>query len=126
MIREPLPGASAAEIKAFYADKNTCQDLADAFAIVHNKCVWVNDNVYDYEVSSPEYAIACAIADEWNDLQNQYRDKIFEILKMEGIIIPEAGYVKTIEPYMARYGYINGNGWWIKEQQSDCVILDSE
>lgn len=115
MAEEPIPGKSAAEIKAYFFDKNTEKDLADAYAITSNKFWWVEDNVYDYEKGSPEYQIACAITDEWENLMCEYENKIFEILKNEGITIPSTGRIDVLKPFMAKFGYADGNGWWIKQ-----------
>ncbi len=115
MAKEPIPDMSAAEVKAYFADKHTEKDLADAFAIASNKFWWVVDNVYDYEEGTPEHKAACAITDEWRALMKEYESQIFEILTSEGITIPKTGQIKVLEPFMARHGYANGNGWWMKE-----------
>ena len=116
MVKEPIPDMSAAEVKAYFADKHTEKDLADAYAIVHNKFWWVEDNEYDYEEGTPEHKAACAITDEWGALMNEYKKRIFDILTNEGMTVPATGQIKVLEPFMARYGYADGNGWWIKEK----------
>lgn len=115
MAEEPIPNMSAAEVKAYFADKHTEKDLADAFAIVHNKFWWVEDNEYDYEEGTPEHKAACAITDEWGALMDEYEARIFEILRNEGITIPKTGRISVLTPFMARHGYSDGNGWWIKD-----------
>ena len=37
MAKEPIPNMSAAEVKAYFAEQDTDKDLADAYAIAHNK-----------------------------------------------------------------------------------------
>ena len=37
MASEPAKGMTAAEVEAYYADKHSPQDLADAYAITHNQ-----------------------------------------------------------------------------------------
>jgi hypothetical protein len=123
MGQEPLPNMSAEEVRAFFADKHTQEDLADAFAVASNKFWWVEDNVYDYEQGTPEHKEACALTDEWRDLMNEYLTRIFEILTSEGVAIPETGQITVLEPFMQRFGYIDGNGWWIKEQKSGVISL---
>lgn len=115
MAKEPIPDMSAAEVKEYFADKHTEKDLADAYAIVHNKFWWVEDNEYDYEEGTPEHKAACAITDEWGALMDEYKNRIFEILTSEGVTIPATGQIKVLEPFMARHGYSDGNGWWIKD-----------
>lgn len=117
MAEEPIPNMSTEDVKAYFSDKNTEKDLADAYAIADNKFWWVEDNVYDYEEGSPEYKAACTITEKWGALANEYKNRIFEILTNEGVTVPETGQIKVLEPFMARFGYINGNGWWIKQDK---------
>lgn len=37
MTTEPIPYMSVADVKDYFADKHTEKDLADAYAIAHNK-----------------------------------------------------------------------------------------
>ena len=119
LSKEPFPNMSAADIKVYFADKHTDADLADAYAAAHNKFWWVVDNVYDHKEGTPEHKIACAIAGEWRSLMDVYREKIFEILSSEGVVIPKTEQVEVLEPFMARFGYIDGNGWWIKQETAE-------
>lgn len=117
IIANCTPNLTAAEVKAYFTDKHTEKDLADAFAIVHNKFWWVEDNEYDYEDGTPEHKAARATTDEWGALMDEYKKQIFEILINEGVAIPSTGQIKVLELFMARYGYANGNGWWIEEKE---------
>ena len=116
MAKEPVPNMSAADVRAYFSDKYTENDLADAYAIAHNKFWWVEDNEYDYEEGTPEHKTACTITDEWGALKDAYKKRIFEILTTEGIAIPETGQIKVLEPFMERFGYTNCSGWWVKSQ----------
>lgn len=115
MGQEPTPDKTAQEIHILFADRTTEKDLADAFALASNQFWWVEDNVYDYEKGTPEYQEARRIADEWGELMDEYKTRIFEILMREGIFIPSTGQIKVLEPFMSKHGYVDGNGWWIKE-----------
>ena len=117
MSQEPIPNMSASEVRAYFADKKTEKDLADAFAAVSNKFWWIEDNEYDYEQGSPEHKTACSVTDEWGALMEEYKNKIFKILISEGISIPATGQIEVLKPFMARFGYIDGNGWWIKQDK---------
>ncbi len=119
MAQEPIPNMSASEVRTYFADKKTEKDLADAFAVVSNKFWWVEDNEYDYEEGTPEHKMACAITDEWGNLMDEYKKRIFEILTNEGVVIPKTGQIEVLKPFMARFGYIDGNGWWIKEETAE-------
>ena len=114
MAKEPVPNMSAAEVKAHFADKHTEKDLADAYAITHNKFWWAEDNEYDFEEGTPEHKAACAITAEWGALMNEYKKRILDMLANEGVTIPATAQIKVLEPFMARYGYADSNGWWIK------------
>ena len=117
MSQESNPNMSVSEVRAYFADKKSEKDLADAFAVASNKFWWVEDNEYDYEEGTPEHKMACAITDEWGCLMDEYKTKIFEILTNEGVIIPSKGQIEVLKPFMARFGYIDDNGWWIKQDK---------
>lgn len=114
MGNEPIPDLSPSDIRERFSGKLTEQDLADAFAMSSNKFWWVEDNVYDYEENTPEHKEACAITDAWGELMDYYKSQIFEILKSEGVSIPETGQIVVLKPFMMRNGYIDGQGWWIR------------
>lgn len=118
MAGEPIPDVSPADVRNYFIGKQTEKDLADAFAMASNKFFWVEDNIYDYEEGSTEYISACAITDEWCTLMDEYEEKIFEILRSEGITIPKTGRIHVLKPFMKRNSYIDGNGWWIKDNHA--------
>lgn len=116
LAEEPLPEVTVEEFRAYFADKNTEQDLADACAILHAKVVWHDDETYDYDEGTTAYEYACTVVDAWEDLEDEYHKKIFAILKSEGGFVPEMGYFDALKPFMARNGYAYKNGWWICEE----------
>ena len=118
MASEPTPDITPTDVRNYFAKRKTEKDLADAFAIASNKFWWVEDDVYDYEEGTPEYEAARVIVDEWGALMDEYEERIFVILRSEGVVIPEAGRIKVLEPFMKRNGYRDGNGWWIKDKDS--------
>ena len=119
MASEPIPNKTPTDVRGYFAERKSERDLADAFAIASNKFWWVEDNVYDYEKGTPEYIAARAITDEWGALMDEYEKRIFMILRNEGVEIPETGRIKVLEPFMKRNGYRDGNGWWIKNKESE-------
>ena len=118
MASEPTPDMTPTDVRNYFAKRKTEKDLADAFAIASNKFWWVEDNIYDYEEGTPEHRLACEITDEWGSLMDEYEERIFVILRSEGIEIPKTGRIKILEPFMKRNGYRDGNGWWIKDKDS--------
>ena len=119
MASEPIPNKTPTDVRGYFAERKSERDLADAFAIASKKFWWVEDNIYDYEEGTPEYIAACAITDEWGALMDEYEERIFMILRNEGAEIPETGRIKVLEPFMKRNGYRDGNGWWIKDKESE-------
>ena len=117
LTEEPLPGITASEFKAYFAEKQSEKDFADAYALLHAKFVWVEDEIYDYEEGTTAYEYACTVAEEWECLYDEYEQKILAILKSEGVSVPETGYIKVIKPFMARNGYDYRDGWWIKKER---------
>lgn len=115
MAGEPYPNVTPKDIQSRFHGHLSCQDLADAFAVCSNKFWWVEDNVYDYEEGTPEHKKAQAITDEWCGLMDEYEEQILTILRSEGIEIPNRGRITVLAPFMERYGYKDGNGWWIKK-----------
>ena len=118
MESEPIPNKTPTDVRNYFIGRNTEKDLADAFVIASNKFWLVEDNEYDCEEGTLEHIAACAITDEWGALMDEYEERIFAILRGEGVKIPETGRIKVLEPFMKRYGYIDGNGWWIKDKKS--------
>ena len=120
MGSEPLTNASIEEIRKMAENIQSEKELAALYAATHNEAWWVEDDVYDYEKGTPEYEKACKITDDWFEIADSLRDKIFDILKAEGVAIPEKGYIVVLKPFMDRNGYFDGNGWWLlKEEYKD-------
>ena len=114
MTSEPIPNKTPTDVRNYFAERKNEKDLADAYAISHNKFWWVEDDVYDYEEGTPEYEAARVIVDEWGALMDEYEERIFMVLRSEGITIPKSGRINVLNPFMKRNGYFDGNGWWIK------------
>ena len=83
MASDPIPNKTPTDVRNYFAERKTEKDLADAYAISHNKFWWVEDDVYDYEEGTPEYEAARVIVDEWGALMDEYEERIFVILKKE-------------------------------------------
>lgn len=115
MGSDSLPEMTALEFKEKVGMISNNQQLADAFAFSSNKFWWVEDNEYDFEEGTFEHKRAIEITDEWGALMDGYKNLIFDILREEGTEIPDKGQIVVLEPFMKRYGYRDGNGWWIKE-----------
>lgn len=115
MCEEPLSDITPQELRKKYSGTLTEKELATAYALSSNEFWWVEDNVYDYEEGTPEYQEAKQIADDWCSLMEFYEKQIFDILRTDGIEIPDSGRIVVLAPFMKRNGYLDGNGWWIEE-----------
>lgn len=114
MFGEPSPNLTADMVEKAIPEIKTEKELANLFAVVDNKAWWIADEEYDFEEGTEEHKLAKAKADLWFGLADRLRDKIFDILRAEGVEIPEKGYIVVLESFMKRNGFRNGNGWWIK------------
>ena len=111
---DPAPNITIEEMKVLAEHASTEREISVAFAAASNKSWWVEDKVYDYEEGTEEYKNACRITDEWFEVSDILKEKIFDILRGEGVIIPEKGQIAVLSPFMERNGYRDGNGWWVK------------
>ena len=103
---------SVEEIRNWLKENTDTKSLAVAFALADDKSSAVSFDVDDYEEGTEEYKKACQIEHEWFLLEEELRERIFDILRSEGVEIPETGQIEVLEPFMKRYGYSNGSGWW--------------
>ena len=108
---------SVEEIRNWLKENTDTKSLAAAFALADDKSSAVSFDVDDYEEGTEEYKKARSIEQEWFSLEEELKERIFDILRSEGVEIPETGWIKVVEPFMKRYGYFDGNGWWIKENE---------
>ena len=115
MGSEPLPNLSVDDIRQWLTEHTDKQSIIDAYAAVHNKAWWIEDNEYDYEEGTTAYTYACEQTDAWFALMDELLEIIFGYIRDEGIIIPEKGYNTVLAPFMEKHGYNDGNGWWMKK-----------
>lgn len=115
MGSEPSPELTADIAEKAITEVKTESELADLFAVIENKAWWIEDEEYDYDEGTVEYNQARKKTDLWFSLADKLRDKIFVILRAEGIQIPGKGQITVLEPFMKGNGYINGRGWWTKK-----------
>lgn len=94
----------------------TESELASLFAIVENKAWWIEDEEYDFAEGTVEHRQAVEKTELWFALADKLRKRVFCILQSEGVEIPSMRQIAVLEPFMKRNGYINGQGWWIKDR----------
>lgn len=122
MATEPIPNNTPTQVRAYFATKKGEKYLADGYALVSNQFWWVEDERYSFEEGTSEYEEVCAITEEWRTLMNEYEARIFAILQSQGVVIPKLGTDVVLEPFMKKYGYVYGNGWWVKPDLEETVL----
>ena len=116
---EPLKGYCPQDIRLWLYQNSSEADFATALAMVHNQSGWLSHDLDELE--EPEHSKALAIFNEWWELQKELYDKIIVILKSENASgkanhrIADKGLHYVILPFMERYGYRDGAGWWVKK-----------
>jgi hypothetical protein len=117
MSFETIKKMTPEEFRIYYADKQTEEDIAEAYEVASRADAWFYDIIYDYAEGTPEHLSAVEISNEWSDLYDEWQEKIFNILRSEGVVIPKSGQISVLTPFMERNGYYNSGGWWIKEKK---------
>ena len=82
--------------------------------MVENKVWWIEDEEYDYDVGTLEYKQAKKKTDLWLSFADELRNRIFDILRAEGVEITEKGQIAVLEPFMERNGFKDSQDWWVK------------
>ena len=119
MAGDPVPDVSIEDMREIIANIDTEQDLADAFAMVHNKFWFIEDDVYDYEQGTEDYDRVCAVVDAWGELMDALSDRIKEIMNRDHLhkTMDKGKPHHVYEPFMRKNGYRDGRGWWVKEKE---------
>lgn len=115
MDKEPIPGWTIDDLQEWYRCHPGESGLAEAFAAASNKFFWVADTEYDFEEGTPEQKEASERIALWGKTMDRLKEEIFEILKREGVEIPETGQITVLSPFMERNGFYDGDGWWIRK-----------
>ena len=114
MGSEPLPGVEPDDIREWCRVHTSVQDMIDAYAVTHNKAWWIEDDEYDFEEGTQEWKIARDRTNRWFELMNEFEDKIYDLIRKQGTVVPDKGRIVVLEPFMEEYGYFDGDGWWFK------------
>lgn len=114
MCRDPLSNLATESIEQAIGKIETESELATLFAAVENKMWWIEDETYDFNEETEEYKKIKQKIDLWFALADKLRNRIFDILRTEGIEIPDTKQISVLEPFMKRNGFKDGQGWWIK------------
>ena len=117
MAEDPLPDKTIEEMWYAAGNLKSTQDLVDAYAVVHNKFWWIEDEMYDYPQGSEGHEKACVATDAWGELMDHLEERLIQTAKSEGLMEKEEEYPHSKAaqiPIMEQYGYWDGRGWWIE------------
>ena len=117
MGADPMPTKSIEEMRDEVDSLTLTKDMVDAYATVHNKFWFIEDDIYDYTEGTIEYQRVSEKIDAWGALMDYLEKRILTLAEEEGLISAEVsntGIVKRLELFMGKYGYRDGAGWWIK------------
>ena len=112
-----MPDKSLEQMQLDIASISSTQELVDVYVQVHNKFWYIEDDLYDYEEESEEYIRVKEIVEAWGEMLDLLDKKIMVAAKKEGLLAERqlnSGTVKQLESFMKKYGYKDGDGWWIK------------
>ena len=113
MCGDPCPDKTPEDIWGMTKGKCSIQELVDAYVIAHNKFWWVEDEVYDYDEGTEEYDKACRITDAWAEVMDYLCDNLIKCASEDGILATGESHY-GLKPFMEKYGYRDGHGWWVK------------
>ena len=114
MGSEPSPNMTLEMVEIAAKECMTESELATLFATVENKAWWIEDEEYDFAEGTEEHRQAVEKTEQWFALVDKLRKRIFCMLRSEGVEIPSTGQIAVLEPFMKRNGYMDGQGWWVK------------
>ena len=117
MCTEPSPDLTIENAKKMFDEIETEKELATLFSVVENKAWWIEDEEYDFDEGTEEHKKATERTKEWFSLADKLKNKIFDILKSEGVEIQDRGQITVLAPFMKRNGFKDGQGWWIKNDK---------
>jgi len=115
-IPQTTIGKNPNEIRKWVCDNNTNNDLAIALAQAYNKAAYLKINL----VGLTETALSAEqnTYDEWHALFSELSEKVFSLMEDgESKPKPSAALYDSLEPFMEKYGYVNGGGWWVVSEE---------
>ena len=116
MADEPYENMTPDDLRLWLKDNTSEQSLAKGISIANNNCWW-----YAYDCDEDERYIL--IYNAWQELYEELIFQGFGILEKEnesGVAnhdLSDIGWHYKIRPLMERNGFIDGNGWWICDDE---------
>lgn len=108
---------TADDVRKWYSEHHTEEDLAYVHELVHEMWVYHEDNTYDYEEGTPEYDKSIKVFEEWDVLRQMLDEEVLSAMRKRGV---NADYldIKTLETFMSMQGYKESGGWFFKDEEN--------
>ncbi len=116
MSEDPMPYLGVEDMRRDLGKIRSTPELIDKYATAHNKFWFMEDSVCEYKKHLDESGRLCHEAGEWAEIMNDLFNRVMEEADIEGFLYdlqPEKGYIKQISRIMDKYGYYDGDGWWL-------------
>lgn len=121
MASEPLEGYSADDYRKLCNSTLNEAQLAVLYAGAHNKTGWL---MHDLDDEEADINTEC-VYQEWSAIEEELRGRIIAILEQEdpdknrSQLSSKQGYYYIVKPFMLRNGFVDANGWWIRNDDYD-------
>ena len=113
---ETVNNLTADDVRKWYTEHHTEEDLAYVHNLVHEMWVYHEDDTYDYEEDTPEYENAIKVFEEWDVLRQELDDDVLSALRKHDVDVDYLD-IKALETFMNWHGYEESGGWFFKEEE---------
>lgn len=120
MASEPLVGYSADDFRKLCNGVLSEAELAVLYAGAANKAGWLMHDLDDEDADVNTERVFR----EWSAIEEELLGRIIAILEQEdpekirSQIASRIGYYNIVKPFMLRNGFVDGNGWWIRNDKT--------
>ena len=129
----PEKRLTAEEVIHWVDENPTEANIADAFETAHCAFVYFEDETYDYDRYSQNWAYYTWNANQWHSVIQHTEGMILDILRKESIAgvanhaPDDVDSYHAIQQFMERNGYREGSGWWIpiKDDNGNSLAIQS-
>ena len=108
-----FPSIRPDDVREWFSENQDDESLAEVLAQVCNRtaCLMAESS----ESDDPWLEV---IFYDWDELEEELLQECLTRLKEKGMLQDAEGRYGQIKPFMEKYGYRNGNGWWIKNEKN--------
>ena len=116
MLGNPYSDMTVDEIQKNIQEACTTQELVDAFVLVRNEYAYIASDLDELEEGTAQYDEIETTVNSYRAMYDLLKEKVLTAAKQEKLLELDQhglGSMKQLEPFMNKYGYRNGCGWWI-------------